>query len=175
MPGFIEFDTDRVLQIRFIEPVLGHVLSGATAISATTFLTDLTDTTDDTYNGDKFEFTGGSLQGRLTKVTDYTGATQLIVIGSVGLTPEAGDPFKIHHLIDLSNHTGEIRWRVDGGEIFTDTLTIAVGTDGLATYKFTDLDALPGGTLEVEASVSDSTQLITTADRLTFTVVERMK
>ena len=76
----------------------GTIVSGSAAagtLSTTQMTTDLTEATNDHYNGRIIIWTSGVLKNEATDITDYAGATKMLVFTAVTDTPTAGDTFII--------------------------------------------------------------------------------
>lgn len=76
----------------------GTIVSGAAAagtLSTTQMTTNLTEETDDHYNGRIIIWTSGVLKDQATAITDYDGATKMLVYTAVTEAPTAADTFII--------------------------------------------------------------------------------
>lgn len=72
---------------------------------------------------------------------------------------------KTLQLIDLTDATVRLKWRIDGAALVTRVMTIVDAAGGVATYQFADgeLTAVPfGSTLTAEVEVTDAAGKILT-------------
>jgi hypothetical protein len=74
--------------------VSGQAAAGT--LSTTQMTTNLTEATDDHYNGRIIIWGSGVLDGQVTDITDYDGATKKFTYTAVTEAPSAGDTFTIH-------------------------------------------------------------------------------